>query len=149
MSVSLSFTVAVYRGFRYSAFTVGVIANIYGRFFRGNAFAVMVRIYLYWFNKLKPKHIYNLRHAHPQNESVTPKKITGILLQLPSGLGSGGLLHFASQQASGSSTSYQAGFQVALQLISVSVGLTVGLSMSLVLVFPIQSRRRKSGIFSL
>ena len=26
-----------------SAFAVGVIANIYGRFFRGNAFAVMVR----------------------------------------------------------------------------------------------------------
>ncbi|KAI0280636.1 hypothetical protein BGY98DRAFT_1088820 [Russula aff. rugulosa BPL654] len=96
----------------------GVIANIYGRFFRGNAFAVM---------------------------------ITGILFQLPSGLGSGGLLHFASQQASGSSssTSYLTGFQVALQLISVSVGLTVGLSISLVLVFPIQSRKRKSGVFSL
>ncbi len=27
----------------YSAFAVGVIANIYGRLFRGNAFAVMVR----------------------------------------------------------------------------------------------------------
>jgi uncharacterized membrane protein YjjB (DUF3815 family) len=27
----------------YSAFAVGVIANVYGRFFRGNAFAVMVR----------------------------------------------------------------------------------------------------------
>jgi uncharacterized membrane protein YjjB (DUF3815 family) len=27
----------------YSAFAVGVTANIYGRFFRGNAFAVMVR----------------------------------------------------------------------------------------------------------
>ena len=78
-------------------------------------------------------------------------QITGILLQLPSGLGSGGLLHFASQQASGnsSSTSYLTGFQVALQLISVSVGLTVGLSISLVLVFPIQSRKRKSGVFSL
>lgn len=100
------------------AFAVGVTANIYGRFFRGNAFAVM---------------------------------ITGILLQLPSGLGSGGLLHFASQQASGSSSSasYLTGFQVALQLISVSVGLTVGLSISLVLVFPIQSRKRKSGVFSL
>ncbi|KAH9971879.1 hypothetical protein BGW80DRAFT_1318981 [Lactifluus volemus] len=77
--------------------------------------------------------------------------ITGVLFQLPSGLGNGGLLHFASQQASGSSssTSYLSGFQVALQLISVSVGLTVGLGISLVLVFPIQSRRRKSGVFSL
>jgi len=98
------------------AFAVGVIANIYGRFFRGNAFAVM---------------------------------ITGILFQLPSGLGNGGLLHFASQQASGSSASYLTGFQVALQLISVSIGLTVGLGISLVLVFPVQSRKRRSGVFSL
>ncbi|KAI0280322.1 hypothetical protein BC826DRAFT_1112266 [Russula brevipes] len=98
------------------AFAVGVTANIYGRLFRGNAFAVM---------------------------------ITGVLFQLPSGLGNGGLLHFASQQASGSSASYLSGFQVALQLISVSVGLTVGLGISLVLVFPIQSRKRKSGVFSL
>ncbi|KAI0247757.1 hypothetical protein BJV78DRAFT_1243036 [Lactifluus subvellereus] len=98
------------------AFTVGVIANIYGRLFGGNAFVVM---------------------------------ITGILFQLPSGLGNGGLLHFASQQASGSSTSYLSGFQVAQQLISVSIGLTVGLGISLVLVFPIQSRKRKSGVFSL
>ncbi|KAI9461872.1 hypothetical protein F5148DRAFT_1276653 [Russula earlei] len=98
------------------AFAVGVIANVYGRFFRGNAFAVM---------------------------------ITGILFQLPSGLGNGGLLHFASQQASGSSTSYLTGFQVALQLISVSIGLTVGLGISLALVFPIQSRKRKGGVFSL
>lgn len=98
------------------AFAVGVVANIYGRIFNGNAFVVM---------------------------------ITGILFQLPSGLGNGGLLHFASQQASGNSASYLSGFQVALQLISVSVGLTVGLGISLVLVFPIQSRKRKSGVFSL
>jgi hypothetical protein len=31
----------------YSAFAVGVIANVYGRFFRGNAFAVMVGIDLF------------------------------------------------------------------------------------------------------
>ncbi|KAH9058082.1 hypothetical protein EDB87DRAFT_1685728 [Lactarius vividus] len=98
------------------AFAVGVVANIYGRIFNGNAFVVM---------------------------------ITGILFQLPSGLGNGGLLHFASQQASGNSTSYLSGFQVALQLVSVSIGLTVGLGISLVLVFPIQSRKRKSGVFSL
>ncbi|KAI0295613.1 hypothetical protein B0F90DRAFT_1811458 [Multifurca ochricompacta] len=88
------------------AFAVGVIANIYGRLFRGNAFVVM---------------------------------ITGILFQLPSGL----------ETASGTSASYVSGFQVALQLISVSIGLTVGLGISLVLVFPIQSRKRKSGVFSL
>ncbi|KAI9454482.1 hypothetical protein BJY52DRAFT_725267 [Lactarius psammicola] len=98
------------------AFAVGVVANIYGRIFNGNAFVVM---------------------------------ITGILFQLPSGLGNGGLLHFASQQASGNSASYLSGFQVALQLVSVSIGLTVGLGISLVLVFPIQSRKRKSGVFSL
>jgi len=98
------------------AFAVGVVANIYGRLFSGNAFVVM---------------------------------ITGILFQLPSGLGNGGLLHFASQQASGNASSYLTGFQVALQLVAVSIGLTVGLGISLVVVFPIQSRRRKSGVFSL
>ncbi|KAI0287073.1 hypothetical protein BC826DRAFT_74601 [Russula brevipes] len=113
---SFIFTPYTYNVCWYSAFAVGVTANIYGRLFRGNAFAVM---------------------------------ITGVLFQLPSGLGNGGLLHFASQQASGSSASYLSGFQVALQLISVSVGLTVGLGISLVLVFPIQSRKRKSGVFSL
>ncbi|KAI0064971.1 DUF1212-domain-containing protein [Artomyces pyxidatus] len=98
------------------AFAVGLIANIYGRLFNGNAFVVM---------------------------------ITGILFQLPSGLGNGGLLHFADQQTSGSSNSYLSGFQVALQLISVSIGLTVGLGISLVIIFPVQSRRRQSGVFSL
>ncbi|KAI9435047.1 hypothetical protein H4582DRAFT_2112404 [Lactarius indigo] len=63
--------------------------------------------------------------------------ITGILFQLPSGLWE------RRAQASGNSTSYLSGFQVALQLVSVSIGLT------LVLVFPIQSRKRKSGVFSL
>src|ERR1700761_3684875 len=45
-SVSSLFNCLPGAGRVYSAFTVGVIANIYGRFFRGNAFAVMVRIYL-------------------------------------------------------------------------------------------------------
>lgn len=58
------------------------------------------------------------------------------MFQLPSGLGNGGLLTFASQSnnatdTAGSDTtigqSYKAGFDVALQLISVSIGLTVGL----------------------
>lgn len=99
------------------AFSVGFVSNLYGRFFSGNAFVIM---------------------------------ITGILFQLPSGLGNGGLITFASQNnSSGTSTSYLSGFETALQLISVSVGLTVGLGISLVLIFPIQSRKRAGGVFSL
>ncbi|KAJ7024858.1 hypothetical protein C8F04DRAFT_150859, partial [Mycena alexandri] len=98
------------------AFAVGVVANVYARFFSGNAFVIM---------------------------------ITGILFQVPSGLGNGGLLTYASKQAAGASTAYLSGFQTALQLISVAIGLTVGLGLSLVLVHPIQSRRRAGGVFSL
>ncbi|KAI6135884.1 hypothetical protein EDD17DRAFT_1680914 [Pisolithus thermaeus] len=98
------------------AFVVGFVSNLYGRFFDGNAFVVM---------------------------------ITGILFQVPSGLGSSGLLNFVYDQASGSSSSYESGFQTALQLISVAIGLTVGLGISLVVVHPIQSRRRAGGMFSL
>ncbi|KAJ7482684.1 hypothetical protein FB451DRAFT_1029898 [Mycena latifolia] len=98
------------------AFAVGVVANVYARFFSGNAFVIM---------------------------------ITGILFQVPSGLGNGGLLTYASEKTSGSSTSYLSGFQTALQLISVAIGLTVGLGLSLALVHPIQSRRRAGGVFSL
>jgi len=76
-------------------------------------------------------------------------QITGILFQLPSGLGNGGLFNFVSDQTSGSSSSYLSGFDTALQLISTSIGLTVGLGISLVLVHPIQSRRRAAGVFSL
>ncbi|KAG1868337.1 DUF1212-domain-containing protein [Suillus subalutaceus] len=98
------------------AFAVGLVSNLYGRFFEGNAFVVM---------------------------------ITGILFQLPSGLGNGGLFNFVVDQTSGSSSSYSSGFNTALQLISTSVGLTVGLGISLVLVHPVQSRRRAAGVFSL
>ncbi|EGN92570.1 hypothetical protein SERLA73DRAFT_65511, partial [Serpula lacrymans var. lacrymans S7.3] len=98
------------------AFAVGFVSNLYGRFFNGNAFVVM---------------------------------ITGILFQVPSGLGNGGLLNFVSDTTSGTSSSYLGGFQVALQLISVSIGLTVGLGISLVVVHPVQSRRRAGGVFSL
>ncbi|KAG2071228.1 DUF1212-domain-containing protein [Suillus decipiens] len=98
------------------AFAVGLVSNLYGRFFEGNAFVVM---------------------------------ITGILFQLPSGLGSGGLFNFVVDQTSGSSSSYLSGFNTALQLISTSVGLTVGLGISLVLVHPVQSKRRAAGMFSL
>ncbi|KAG2131183.1 hypothetical protein BD769DRAFT_1627841 [Suillus cothurnatus] len=75
--------------------------------------------------------------------------ITGILFQLPSGLGNGGLFNFVVDQTSGSSSSYSSGFNTALQLISTSIGLTVGLGISLVLVHPVQSRRRAAGVFSL
>ncbi|KAH9475044.1 Pheromone-regulated membrane protein 10 [Psilocybe cubensis] len=75
--------------------------------------------------------------------------ITGILFQLPSGLGSGGLLSYASEQAGGSANSYLSGFRTALKLVSVAIGLTIGLGLSLVLVHPIQSRKREAGIFSL
>ncbi|KAF4622432.1 hypothetical protein D9613_009458 [Agrocybe pediades] len=98
------------------AFAVGLISNIYGRVFSGNAFVVM---------------------------------ITGILFQLPSGLGSGGLLTYASEQASGSPDSYISGFRTALKLVSVAIGLTIGLGLSLALTYPIQSRKREAGIFSL
>jgi hypothetical protein len=76
-------------------------------------------------------------------------QITGILFQLPSGLGNGGLLTYASEKTAGNSTSYLSGFQTALQLISVAIGLTVGLGLALAVVHPIQSRRRAGGVFSL
>ncbi|EIW52517.1 DUF1212-domain-containing protein [Trametes versicolor FP-101664 SS1] len=100
------------------ALAVGFVANLYGRFFNGNAFVIM---------------------------------ITGILFQLPSGLANGGLFTFVQQQESGSSSNeaYLSGFQTALQLISVAIGLTVGLGISLVLVHPIPSRRRGTGMFTL
>ncbi|KAJ7214244.1 hypothetical protein B0H12DRAFT_367563 [Mycena haematopus] len=75
--------------------------------------------------------------------------ITGILFQLPSGLGNGGLLTYASETTAGNSSSYLSGFQTALQLISVAIGLTVGLGLALAVVHPIQSRRRAGGVFSL
>jgi uncharacterized membrane protein YjjB (DUF3815 family) len=76
--------------------------------------------------------------------------ITGILFQLPSGLGNGGLLTFANESTSnqGSTVVYLSGFRTALQLVSVAIGLTVGLGVSLVVVHPILSRRRQGGIFS-
>ncbi|KAK0459199.1 DUF1212-domain-containing protein [Desarmillaria tabescens] len=98
------------------AFAVGFVANLYGRFFSGNAFVIM---------------------------------IAGILFQVPSGFGNGGLLTFVSEQSSGSSTSYLSGFQTALQIISVAIGLTVGLGLALFVVHPIQSRRRGGAVFSL
>jgi uncharacterized membrane protein YjjB (DUF3815 family) len=115
-----------------------LVSNLYGRFFSGNAFVIMVRSIPF------ARYVIN-----DELSLFLFAKITGILFQLPSGLGHGGLLTFASQQSSGSSSSYLSGFQTALQLISVSTGLTVGLGVSLVVVHPIQSRRRAGGVFSL
>jgi uncharacterized membrane protein YjjB (DUF3815 family) len=100
------------------AFAVGILANVWAKFFGGNAFVIM---------------------------------ITGILFQLPSGLGSGGLLGFVSEKSTGSlsTTTYLSGFQTALQLVSVAIGLSVGLGISLFLVHPIQSKKRQGGVFSL
>ncbi|KAJ4465051.1 hypothetical protein J3R30DRAFT_3893709 [Lentinula aciculospora] len=77
--------------------------------------------------------------------------ITGILFQVPSGLGNNGLLVFVSQQTddSGDSQAYLSGFQTSLQLISVAIGLTIGLGIALFLSHPIPSRRRAGGVFSL
>lgn len=36
-----------------------------------------------------------------------------------------------------------------MQLVSVAIGLTVGLGISLVVVHPVQSRKRAAGVFSL
>ncbi|KAJ2912791.1 hypothetical protein MD484_g7628, partial [Candolleomyces efflorescens] len=75
--------------------------------------------------------------------------ITGILFQLPSGLGTGGLLSYATQQASGSTTSYISGFWTAMKLVSVAIGLAIGLSLALVIAHPIQSRKREAAVVAL
>lgn len=74
------------------SFCVGLIGNLYGRFFsNGASFPVMV---------------------------------TGILMQLPSGLKEGGLFNFAADTKEGTFSQYSSGFSVAAQLVSVAIGLT-------------------------
>lgn len=101
------------------AFAVGILGNIYGRFFsNGASFPVMV---------------------------------TGILLQLPSGLSQGGIFNFAAEgnESKDSTKQYSQGFSVAQQLVSVAIGLTVGLFVAAVVAHPLGgSKRRGSGIFS-
>lgn len=58
------------------------------------------------------------------NGSSFPVTVVGILFQLPSGLGNGGIFSFASENQSGSGNAYSDGFQVAEQLVSVAIGLT-------------------------
>ncbi|BEI90372.1 uncharacterized protein CcaverHIS019_0304420 [Cutaneotrichosporon cavernicola] len=78
-----------------------------------------------------------------------PVMVTGILMQLPSGLKEGGLFNFANDTAGGSVAQWATGFRVAGQLVSVAIGLTVGLFVAAVLAHPLGgSRRRGAGIFS-
>jgi len=56
--------------------------------------------------------------------SSFPVTVVGILFQLPSGLGNGGIFSFASENQTGSGNAYSDGFQVAEQLVSVAIGLT-------------------------
>lgn len=122
------------------AFAVGLVANLHARMFGGNAFVVMVRT-----------HSLNDWRSIPVSKFIEPiyHQITGILFQVPSGLGNGGLLTYATQETSGSTDSYIAGFRIAIKLMSVAIGLTIGLGLSLALMHPIQSRKREAGIFSL
>jgi uncharacterized membrane protein YjjB (DUF3815 family) len=81
------------------AFAIGIVANTYAKIFSGNAYVVMV-----W---SLPSHVHSM--------------ITGMLFQLPSGLANGGLLTIAANDNKGQQfESYQAGFQVALQLVAAS-----------------------------
>lgn len=58
------------------------------------------------------------------NGASFPVMVTGILMQLPSGLKEGGLFNFANDTSGGSLTQYSTGFRVAGQLVSVAIGLT-------------------------
>lgn len=87
-----------------------------------------------------------------------PVMVTGILVQLPSGLSQGGLFSFAaagqaiseSDGTTGTTTAqYSQGFQVSEQLVSVAIGLTVGLFVAAVVTHPLGGGRRRGwGIFS-
>ncbi|KAJ3848190.1 hypothetical protein EV368DRAFT_86897 [Lentinula lateritia] len=60
--------------------------------------------------------------------------LSGILFQVPSGVGNDGLLVFISQQTDDSGTdseAYLSRIQTSLQLISVAIGLTIGLGIAL------------------
>ena len=82
--------------------------------------------------------------------SSFPVTVAGILFQLPSGLGNGGLFNFASSTSTtDTNNAYSQGFKVAQQLIAVAIGLTVGLFVSAVVCHPLGGgRKRGSGIFS-
>jgi uncharacterized membrane protein YjjB (DUF3815 family) len=104
----------------------------------------------------------NLYGRFLSNGASFPVMVTGILMQLPSGLKEGGLFNFAANTQEGTFTQYSSGFSVAAQLISVAIGLTyvwnvclfancsrVGLFCAAVVTNPLGgSRRRGAGIFS-
>ena len=60
--------------------------------------------------------------------------------QLPSGLGNGGLLNFATTE-SNSTQIISSGFNVAQQLITVVIGLSAGLLIATALSYPFGKRR--------
>ncbi|KIJ54220.1 hypothetical protein M422DRAFT_153810 [Sphaerobolus stellatus SS14] len=104
------------------ALTVGVVANLYGRFFYGNAYVVMITGILFQL----PSGLAN-----------------GGLLTFAA-------VNSSESDSSQQFESYEAGFKVAAQLIAVAIGLTVGLFMSVVIVHPLGgSRRRNAALFSL
>lgn len=93
------------------------------------------------------------------NGASFPVMVTGILMQLPSGLANGGIFNFAAQGqtktedgtdvTTNSQEQWSSGFSVAAQLVSVAIGLTVGLFVAAVVTHPLGgSRRRGAGIFS-
>ncbi|KAJ7642200.1 DUF1212-domain-containing protein [Roridomyces roridus] len=76
------------------------------------------------------------------SENAFVVMITGILYQLPAGMGNnGGLLSYASDTDSGSPTSLLAGFETGVQLIGVGVAMSIGLGIALLLVHPMSRGR--------
>jgi hypothetical protein len=55
------------------AFAVGVIANVYGRIFRGNAFVVMVSIFLFAASRVRRSHV-RADHGHPLPAAVRARE---------------------------------------------------------------------------
>lgn len=101
----------------------------------------------------------NLYGRFLSNGASFPVMVTGILMQLPSGLANGGIFNFAAQGQTktqegadvqtDSQQQWSSGFSVAQQLVSVAIGLTVGLFVAAVVTHPLGgSRRRGAGIFS-
>ena len=105
------------------SFTVGILSNIYGRFFDGRSFVVSV-----------PGILYQL-----------PTGMTGAPDQAM-------LWNFASQRQSNSSaqsSEVTSGLQIGAQLLNISLGIAIGLFASSLLMFFLGGRKvRGGGMFS-
>lgn len=66
--------------------------------------------------------------------------VTGIMFQLPSGLGNGGLLAYATTNADTVAV-FQSGWSVAQQLISTVIGMVVGIGAAIAILYPFGKRR--------